>query len=299
MYQRRGTAFTIGVAGDSGAGKTKLLDKIERLFGTGKDILFIEGDGDHRWSRGDEHWEQYTALNPQANYLYRQAEDIKRLKVGSHVERSDYDHDTGLVTERQRVLPKKFVVLCGLHSLYLPKLREELDLKIYMDTEDELRKYWKIQRDSSDRGYPKEQIVAAIEKRYPDARKYVYPQKEYADVVITYFDKTLKDCYVEDHNVELSVKFRVTIDIDLEPVVNGFRRDGLSPIWEIEDDFLHQELVFDGADLMLRTAHISDIAECVVPQYEDFFTYEPEWGVDVEGVIQLMLLYMISEKMKG
>ncbi len=77
----------IGIAGDSGAGKTRLLEKIEHLFGTGKDILFLEGDGDHRWERGDENWEQYTALDPQANYLYRQAENIKNLRgeIGFHV----------------------------------------------------------------------------------------------------------------------------------------------------------------------------------------------------------------------
>lgn len=72
LYQRRGNSFVIGIAGDSGAGKSRLLEKIEHLFGTGKDILFIEGDGDHRWARNDKNWEQFTALDPQANYLYRQ-----------------------------------------------------------------------------------------------------------------------------------------------------------------------------------------------------------------------------------
>ena len=121
----------IGIAGDSGAGKTRLLEKIEHLFGTGKDILFLEGDGDHRWERGDENWEQYTALDPQANYLYRQAENIKNLKRGNWVSRSEYDHDTGEFKEQERVDAKKYIVLCGLHSLYLPILRDELDLKIF------------------------------------------------------------------------------------------------------------------------------------------------------------------------
>ena len=109
LYRRRNVPFVIGIAGDSGAGKSKLLEKIEHLFGTGKDILFIEGDGDHRWARNDENWERYTALDPKANYLYRQAEDIRALKRGNHVDRTDYDHDQGTFTPFYRVRPKRKV----------------------------------------------------------------------------------------------------------------------------------------------------------------------------------------------
>ena len=147
LYKKGGRSFVIGIAGDSGAGKTRLLEKIEHLFGGKKDILFIEGDGDHRWARGDENWEQYTALDPKANYLYRQADNIRELKRGNAIYRSEYDHETGEFTEQKRIQAKKYIVLCGLHSLYLPALREELDLKIFMNTDTNLRNYWKINRD--------------------------------------------------------------------------------------------------------------------------------------------------------
>ncbi len=299
LYQRRNSAFTIGIAGDSGAGKSKLLEKIERLFGSGKDILFIEGDGDHRWARGDANWDQYTALDPKANYLYRQAEDIIKLKSGIYVDRVDYDHDKGVFTEKKRVVPQKYIVLCGLHSLYLPKLRDVMDLKIYMDTDDELRKYWKIQRDVVERGYSQEKVVAQIEKRYPDAEKYIYPQKKYADVVITYFDKSLKDCFEEDHSVILSVKFDVTIDLNVEPILKDIKDSGIGTEWTISEDLTRQEIVFDGEDLENIEVDYGMLAEKNILQYEDFFTYEPIWGKDVEGIIQLMLLFIISERMRA
>ncbi|MDD6237252.1 MAG: uridine kinase, partial [Clostridiales bacterium] len=298
LYRRRSESFAIGIAGDSGAGKSKLLEKIERLFGSGKDILFIEGDGDHRWARNDENWEQFTALDPQANFLYRQAEDIKRLKRGNHVLRSEYDHDSGTFTAKKRVDTKKYIVLCGLHSLYLPSLRDELDLKIFMDTDNKLRNYWKIQRDTSKRGYSKEKIVEQINKRMPDAEKYIYPQKQYADLIITYFDKTLSDCYVDNHTVELSVKFEVSINMDLEGLLKSFEAYGVHPEHWICDDFYRQGIIFDGKEIM-NNIDFEKIAEENIPQYEDFFTYYPQWGKDVEGVIQIMLLYLISEKMKG
>lgn len=298
LYKRRGNSFAIGIAGDSGAGKSRLLDKIEHLFGSEKDILFIEGDGDHRWARNDENWEQYTALNPQANYLYRQAEDIRRLKHGNHVFRSDYDHNTGLFTESKRINAKKYVILCGLHSLYLPMLRDELDLKIFMDTDNELRNYWKIQRDTEKRGYSKEEIVAQINRRIPDAEKYIYPQKEYADIVITYFDKTLQSCYEEQHEVELSVKFEISVNVDVEGIIKSFEKYSVYPQLQLSEDFSKQIIIFDGKEI-LKDISFEKIAEENIPQYEELFTIYPQWGSDVEGVIQVMLLYMISEKMKG
>lgn len=298
LYQRRGKSFVIGIAGDSGAGKSKLLEKIGNLFGTGKDVLFIEGDGDHKWARNDENWEQYTALDPQANYLYRQADNIRRLKRGNYVIRSDYSHETGNFTEQRRVDAKKYIVLCGLHSLYLPILRDELDLKIFMDTDQVLRKYWKIERDSKTRGYAKEEIVTQIEKRIPDAEKYIYPQMQYADIIITYFDKTLENCYVENHEVVLSVKFKLSLNWDIECLIKTFERYGVYPEHYICDDFAHQVVVFDGKEIR-EEIDFGKIAEINIPQYEDFFTYYPNWGKDVEGVIQIMLLYMISEKLRG
>lgn len=298
LYRRKGKSFVIGIAGDSGAGKSKLLEKIEHLFGSEKDVLFIEGDGDHRWARNDDNWEKYTALDPQANFLYRQADNIRKLKRGNHVERSDYNHDTGQFTKQRRVDTKKYIVLCGLHSLYLPALRDELDLKIFIDTDQELRKFWKIERDTKSRGYSKEAIVAQIEKRIPDAEKYIYPQKEYADMIITYFDKTLASCYVDNHKVSLSVKFELNLNIDVEPLLKSFEEYGVHPEYRICDDFYHQEISFDNQEI-LKDIDFGHIAEMNIPQYEDFFTYYPSWGTDVEGVIQVMLLYMISKKMRG
>ena len=298
FYKRKGKSFTIGIAGDSGTGKTTLLKRIETLFSP-KDILFIEGDGDHRWVRKDENWNIYTSLNPKANYLYRQFEDIKKLKKGVYVERTDYDHDTGSFSEKKRVFAKKYVILCGLHSLYLPQLRDVLDLKIYMDTDEELRKFWKIRRDTETRGYSKKDSISQIERRYPDAEKYIYPQKEFADLTITYFDHTLHNCYMENHTVLLSVRFILKISIDLEPVVSAFELYNISPEWRISDDFTHQELIFNGDDLSDKKIDFEDIAEKNIPQYKDMFASTPRWGYGIEGIVQLIVLLIISNKLRA
>ncbi|MCY9555599.1 hypothetical protein M5W98_28720, partial [Paenibacillus apiarius] len=220
FYKRRNLPFTIGIAGDSGGGKSTFLHIIEKIFGR-ENILLIEGDGDHRWERGEEMWEKYTHLNPKANYLYKQALDIQTLRTGAYVQRVNYNHDTGKFSEMQKIKSKKYIILCGLHSLYLPQMRKNLDLKIYMDSDETLRRYWKIQRDTKHRGYTKEQIIEQIEKRIPDAKKYIIPQKEYADLVIHYFDKNLVDCCTDNHEVNISLKLTLSSAINLEPIIQA------------------------------------------------------------------------------
>ena len=136
------------------------------------------------------------------------------------------------------------------------------------------------------------------EERIPDAEKYIYPQKKYADMTITYFDKTLTSCYEDNHDVNLSVKFELNLNLDVETLLKSFEKYGVHPEHKICDDFYHQEITFDGQEI-LNNIDFGHIAEQNIPQYEDFFTYYPNWGTDVEGVIQVMLLYMISEKMRG
>ena len=68
--------------------------------------------------------------------------------------------------------------------MYLPQTRKYLDLKIYMDIDEQLRRYWKIQRDMKHRGYSEQKILQQVEERMQDAEKYIYPQRDYADMRI-------------------------------------------------------------------------------------------------------------------
>lgn len=186
-------SFSIGIAGDSGSGKTMLVSTIKKVLGE-ENISLLDGDGDHKWERGDSHWLKYTHLNPNANNLNKQADDLEKLKSGASILRSEYDHETGKFTEEKEVLPKPYIILCGLHSLYLPETRKNLDLMIYMDIDESLRRSWKIQRDVHERGHSEDKVLNEMRKRLPDAGKYVYPQREYSDISIRYFcepeDKT-------------------------------------------------------------------------------------------------------------
>lgn len=299
-YRRRNRPFTIGIAGDSGAGKSRMLDMLGELLST-ENILNIEGDGDHRWERGDANWDEITHLNPRANYLYRQAEDLRVLRGNNSVKRSDYDHDTGTFTGKRRMTPRPYIVMCGLHSLYLPQMRQVLDLKIYLDTDETLRCYWKMKRDQGSRGHAAAEVMAQIERRRRDAEKYIYPQKQYADLVIRYFDAGLpKDLgRVDDsYQPDLGVEFLMDVSINVEPMLALMQEQGVRGTLSYDNDLLHQRLLFAGGDLRAGREVWEKTARAAIPQMEDLTGGRIVWEDGANGMVQLMLLVAVSEIMK-
>lgn len=299
-YKRRNRPFTIGIAGDSGAGKSRLLLMLDELLSENR-ILNIEGDGDHKWERGDKNWKDMTHLNPQANYLYRQAEDIRILRDGNAVKRADYDHTSGTFTSKKKFSPKPYIVMCGLHSLYLPQMRQVLDMKIYLDTDESLRCHWKIGRDTGNRGHAKAEIMKQIEARRQDAEKYIYPQKQYADLVIRYFDKELLKEHSQEepsYESEPGVEFLMDVGINAEPLLALLQEHGITSKLTYDDDLLHQRILLESENLHVDKAVWEEIALQTIPQIEDLAGSHIIWEDGVNGVVQLMLLLVIGEIMR-
>ncbi len=299
FYRRRSRPFTIGIAGDSGAGKSRLLMMLGELLSEDH-ILNIEGDGDHRWERGNANWKEMTHLNPRANYLYRQAEDLRVLRGNNAVKRADYDHNTGTFTAKRKLMPRPYIIMCGLHSLYLPQMRQVLDMKIYLDTDEALRCYWKMGRDQGDRGHGREEVMAQIEKRRADAQKYIYPQKQYADLVIRYFDEGLaQDGSRTDSSLEaqLGVEFLMDVRINAEPILAFLQEQGVCSQLSY-DDLQHQRILFRARDLKVNKEILEKVAHEAIVQIEDLAGNGIVWEDGINGVVQLMLMAVIGEIMQ-
>lgn len=299
FYRRRSRPFTIGIAGDSGAGKSRLLMMLGELLSENH-ILNIEGDGDHRWERGNANWKEMTHLNPRANYLYRQAEDLRVLRGNNAVKRADYDHNTGTFTAKRKLTPRPYIIMCGLHSLYLPQMRQVLDMKIYLDTDEALRCYWKMGRDQGDRGHGREEVMAQIEKRRADAEKYIYPQKQYADLVIRYFDEGLtQDGSRTGSSLEaqLGVEFMMDVRINAEPILAFLQEQGVRSQLSY-DDLQHQRILFRAKDLKVDKEILDKVAHEVIVQIEDLAGNGIVWEDGINGVVQLMLMAVIGEIMQ-
>lgn len=182
--------FLISLAGDSGAGKTSLLGFMSQLWKD--DLLLIEGDAYHKWERGDEHWKETTPLNPRANNLDKCVKDLTDLKNNKLIQFREYNHSTGHFDPEKTLFPKKKIVFAGLHSLFSQELREIADLKIFLNTDEDLRLFWKYKRDIQERGYTKDDVAKSLEKRIKDSKKYIRPQVYYADIIVNIIDENLE-----------------------------------------------------------------------------------------------------------
>jgi phosphoribulokinase len=183
MTNKPDRVVLIGVAGDSGCGKSTFLRRLEDLFGK-EFITVICLDDYHSLDRKQRKEVGVTALNPKANNFDLMYEQIKALKSGETINKPIYNHETGMIDPPELIEPNHIVVVEGLHPLYDARVRELLDFSVYLDISDEVKIAWKIQRDMAERGHTYEDVLAAINSRRPDFAAYIDPQKEFADVVI-------------------------------------------------------------------------------------------------------------------
>ncbi len=173
----------IGVAGDSGCGKSTFLRRLTDLFGEDF-VTVICLDDYHSLDRKQRKETGITALDPRANNFDLMYEQVKALKNGERIHKPIYNHETGLIDPPEWIEPNHVIVIEGLHPLYDERVRGLLDFSVYLDISDEVKIAWKIQRDMAERGHSYEDVLAAINSRKPDFKAYIDPQKEFADVVI-------------------------------------------------------------------------------------------------------------------
>ncbi|NEO60459.1 MAG: phosphoribulokinase, partial [Moorea sp. SIO4G2] len=148
----------IGVAGDSGCGKSTFLKRLTDLFGQ-EFMTVICLDDYHSLDRKQRKEKKVTALNPKANNFDLMYEQIKALKEGRGIDKPIYNHETGELDPPERIEPNKVVVIEGLHPLYDERVRDLVDFGVYLDISDEVKIQWKIQRDMAERGHRYEDIL--------------------------------------------------------------------------------------------------------------------------------------------
>ena len=173
----------IGVAGDSGCGKSTFLRRLIDLFGE-ELMTVICLDDYHCLDRKQRKETGITALDPRANNFDLMYEQIKALKEGQAIDKPIYNHETGLLDPPERIEPNHILVIEGLHPLYDERVRSLIDFSVYFDISDEVKIAWKIQRDMAERGHRYEDVLAQINSRKPDFEKFIEPQREFADIVL-------------------------------------------------------------------------------------------------------------------
>lgn len=176
----------LGIVGDSAAGKTTLTRGIAQVLGE-ENVTVICTDDYHRYDRKQRAELGITALHPDCNYLDIVQQHLTLLRTGQPILKPVYNHSTGTFDPPEYVKPNKYVIVEGLLGYFTRGMRDSYDVKVYLAPPEHLRALWKIKRDTRKRGYTEEQVREELKKREFDSEAFIRPQRQWADVVVTFY----------------------------------------------------------------------------------------------------------------
>ncbi len=177
----------IGIAGGSGSGKTTVVKKIASAFSE-ESVAVIPLDNYYK-DKGHLTAEEKLKINfdhPTAfeyNLLIKQ---LDMLKAGQPIEMPIYSYLTcSRAKETVTVLPKDVIIVEGILILNNPRLRDRMDIKIFVDADDDDRLIRIIRRDIVERGRTYNQVLDHYEQFVkPMHIQFVEPTKRYADIIV-------------------------------------------------------------------------------------------------------------------
>ncbi|MBQ7786991.1 MAG: uridine kinase [Alistipes sp.] len=177
----------IGVAGGSGSGKSTLVKKLQEAFGA-EDVSTLCHDYYYK-EHSDMSYEQRTQLNydhPQAFDTDMMVEHIRSLKNNETIERPVYSFvEHNRTAERVTVKPSKVIIIDGILIFENQELRDLMDIKVFVDTDADVRLARRILRDVCNRGRSMESVIEQyLSTVKPMHEEFVEPSKRYADVII-------------------------------------------------------------------------------------------------------------------
>lgn len=214
----------LAIVGDSAAGKTTVTRGLVNILGPERVTHFCTDDY-HKYDRRERAQRGITPLHPECNYLDVMELHLERLHYGQPILKPVYNHRDGTFGRPEYVQPRDFVIVEGLLAFHSAVMRQFFDVKVYLDPPEDLRRLWKIKRDTTKRGYTEEQVLAELERREPDSRDYIRPQREYADIVVRFHPPDSLALEQAGSNLNARLVLRPTIPHpDLSYLVEGGRR---------------------------------------------------------------------------
>jgi uridine kinase len=177
----------LGVAGGSGSGKTTVVRAMVQSLGR-EQVTVIHHDA---YYRDTSHLtlEQRRMINydhPDALETELLVEHLRELRAGRPAAVPVYDFaEHARLAQREHVLPRKVIIVDGLLILWDAQLRALMDIKVFVDTDADLRFIRRLERDIRERGRSAESVIAQYTQTVrPMHLEFVEPSKRYADLIL-------------------------------------------------------------------------------------------------------------------
>ena len=178
----------VGIAGGSASGKTSISRRLKKQFDNERSVLIIRQD-DYYKDQSDKPMEERIKTNYDHPFAFDNdllLEHIQKLSAGETVEKPTYDfvnHTRSDVTET--CYPCDVLILEGLFVLEDENIRNLLDIKIFVDTDADVRFIRRLIRDVKERGREVDNIVSQyLDTVRPMHEQFIEPSKRYADIII-------------------------------------------------------------------------------------------------------------------
>lgn len=177
----------IGITGGSGSGKTTFIEYIRNRFG--EEELCVISQDDYYRPREEQETDDQGVTNfdlPRSIDKKAFTKDVKRLLNGKVVKRLEYTFNNESIQPKMLVFrPAPIIIVEGLFVFHFRKMRDLLDLKIFLHAKENLKVIRRIKRDRVERNYPLEDVLYRYENHVlPTFERYIKPYMEEADVVI-------------------------------------------------------------------------------------------------------------------
>ena len=182
------TPLFIGITGGSGSGKTTIVNKIFSEVPE-RSIAIIEQDSYYK-DQSQLSYEERCKTNYDHPFAFDTdllIEHISSLKNGHAIEKPLYDYEIhNRKKETQLIEPKEIIIIEGLLVFYDERIRDLLDIKIFVDTDADLRLIRRIIRDINHRARTLDSVIAQyINTVRPAHEQFIEPTKKYADIIVT------------------------------------------------------------------------------------------------------------------
>jgi len=177
----------IGISGGTGSGKTTVANRILESV-RASEVVFIQQDSYYRNIE-----DLPLDIREVANFDHPDALDndllirhVRKLKSGEPIDLPIYDFKTNTrLSETRPLAPKPIVIVEGILIFAEPRLRELMDIKVFVDTPDDIRFIRRLRRDIAERGRTVDSVIEQYTGTVrPMHMQFVEPSKRYADVII-------------------------------------------------------------------------------------------------------------------
>ena len=177
----------IGIAGGSGSGKTTVVKQIVKALPPRcAAVVPLDSYYNDTTELTPEERKQINFDHPDAFDWKLLTEQIKKLKNGEAIEQPTYSYiESNRLKETVHVEPKPVIIIEGIMALHYKKLRDMMDLKIFVDTDSDVRLMRNIRRDVVERGRTVDMVLEHYETAVkPMHEQFIEPTKKFADLIV-------------------------------------------------------------------------------------------------------------------